>query len=248
MSIWSSSQTGTLTKETLEKYLKSDPNLNIDSEDSSGFTPLAYAVRGGNIGVVELLLKNGANVDKKIGEGTSPKDLRTPLYLAATALKNAARCVQLVLEKNPQTLDEPVPGPWKNHTPLMAAVTQPNPSAQVVKLLREQGASLDKKNSEGKSAEDLADELQPPRPDVKNALKVAPSQKRGGLSNYIQGWVFSVLKYFNIWTPLQAIFGSATKFFYRVSSPSGVAPGEVASMRNRSFVNRVNLGVVRRRT
>jgi flavodoxin len=227
MSIWNSAQTGTLTKEKLEEFLQKDPNLTIDSEDKSGFTPLGYALRGGNTKVVELLLKNGANVDKKIGETIKPQDLRTPLYLAATALKNAARCVQLVLEKTPQTLDEPVPGSWKDQTPLMAAVAQPNPNPQVIKLLREQGASTEKKNSDGKSAVEIAQALHPQRQDVKDALNVVPSKKRGGLSNYIQGWVFSVLKYFNIWTPLDKIFGAASKYFYKVTSPSGVDPGLV---------------------
>ncbi|KAJ4347795.1 uncharacterized protein N0V89_009165 [Didymosphaeria variabile] len=225
MSIWSSAQTGILTKEKIEEYLQKDSTLTIDSEDKSGLTPLAYALQGGNTKIVELLLKNGAKVDKKIGETIKPQDLRTPLYLAATARKDPARCVQLVLEKNPQTLDEPVPGSWKDQTPLMAAVAQPNPSAEVIKLLRTQGASLDKRNSEGKSAEDIAQALHPQRQDIKDALKVVPSKQRGGLSNYIQGWVFSVLKYFNIWTPLNKIFGSSARYFYRLTSPTGVTPG-----------------------
>lgn len=227
MSIWSSAQINTLTKETLSEYLQKDQNLTIDSEDKAGFTPLGYALQAGNTKIVELLLKNGADVDKKIGESIKPQDLRTSVYLAATARKNAARCVQLILEKNPQTIDTPVPGSWKDQTPLMAAVAQPNPSPQVIKLLCEQGASADKKNSEGKSANGIAKALHPQRQDVKDALEVVPSKKRGGLSNYIYGWVFSVLKYFNIWTPLNKIFGSATRHFYRVTSPTGVAPGLV---------------------
>lgn len=230
MSIWSRAQTGTLTKEAIEEWFQKNPNLNIDSEDKAGFTPLAYALQGGNVKVVELLLKNGANVDKKIGENIQPPDLRTPLFLAATARKNAAKCVELILEKTPRTLDEPVPGSWKDQTPLMAAVALPNPSPEVIKLLREEGASTEKKNSEGKSAINIAEALHPKRQDVKDALKIAPSKKRGGLSNYIQGWVFSVLKYFNIWTPLNKIFGSATKYFYRVTSPTGVAPGLVCKL------------------
>jgi hypothetical protein len=109
----------------------------------------------------------------------------------------------------------------------MAAVAQPNPNPQVIKLLREQGASTEKKNSDGKSAVEIAQALHPQRQDVKDALNVVPSKKRGGLSNYIQGWVFSVLKYFNIWTPLDKIFGAASKYFYKVTSPSGVDPGLV---------------------
>jgi hypothetical protein len=221
MSLWNSAQSGTLTKEQLQDYLQKDPNLTIDSKDGSGFTPLAYALRAGHTKVVELLLKNGANVDEKNG------DLRTPLYIAATAQKNAARCVQLILDKTPQTLDEPVAGSWKGQTPLMAAVAQPNPNPQVIKLLREQGASTDKKNADGKSAIEIAEALHPQRQDVKDALKVVPSKKRGGLSNYIQGWVFSVLQYFGIWAPLDKIFGAASKYFYRVTSPGGVDPGLV---------------------
>jgi ankyrin repeat protein len=64
-------------------------------------------------------------------------------------------------DKTAQTLEEPVAGSWTDQTPLIAAVAQPNPNPQIIRLLREQGASTDKKNADGKSAIEIAEALHP---------------------------------------------------------------------------------------
>ncbi|KAI0599009.1 ankyrin repeat protein [Biscogniauxia sp. FL1348] len=223
MAFWLDAQTGDLTKDKLEAYLKADPNITIDSEDRSGLTPLAYAILSGHSKVVKLLLDNGASPDKKIGDKNKPKDGRTPIYLAATANSQRARNVQLLLEKNPASFDEAI-STRGGRTPLMAAVSQTK-DPQVVKLLVQSGASLEKKDSKGQTAVDLADQLQPARPDIKDALQITPTRGRGGLDTFIQ-WVLAVLSFFNIWGPLSVIFDAAIRLFYKVASPVGVPPGE----------------------
>ncbi|KAI1496869.1 ankyrin repeat protein [Biscogniauxia marginata] len=223
MSLWLDAQAGTLTKDKLEDYFKADPNISIDSEDGSGLTPLAYAIQAGNPKTVKLLLDNGASPDTKIGVTRGPKDGRTPMYLAATAKRQRARIVQLLFEKNPTSFDEAIPT-QEGRTPLMAAVSLTK-DPQVVELLVQSGASLETKNSKGQTASDLADQLQPARPDIKNALQTTPNKGRGGLATFIQ-WVLTVLAFFNIWGPLSAIFDAASRLFYKIASPAGVPPGE----------------------
>ncbi|KAI1631601.1 hypothetical protein F4809DRAFT_657658 [Biscogniauxia mediterranea] len=223
MAFWLDAQTGELTKEKLEAHLKADPNLTVDSEDSSGLTPLAYAILSGNSKVVKLLLDNGASPDKKIGDKRGPKDGRTPMYLAATANSQRARNVQLLLDKNPTSFDEAIPTRG-GRTPLMAAISQTK-DPQVVKLLVQSGASPEKKDSKGQTALDLAGQLRPARSDIKKALQITPIKGRGGLDTFIQ-WVLAVLSFFNIWGPLSAIFDAAIRLFYKVASPVGVPPGE----------------------
>jgi ankyrin repeat protein len=171
MSLWNFAQSGTLTKELVQDHLQKDFNLTVDSKDGSGFTPLAYALWAGHTNIVELLLKNGASVDEKNG------DLKTPLYIAVTAQRNEARRVQLIVDKTAQTLEEPVTGSWTDQTPLMAAVAQPNPNPQVIRLLRERGASTGKKNTDGKSAIEITEALHPQRRDDNSRLRS---------SNYVQ--------------------------------------------------------------
>jgi len=60
-----------ILKFALEELLM-NPNL----QDKQGQSALHYAVRGGNLLIVKLLLKNGANINLQDYEGT------TPLYLA----------------------------------------------------------------------------------------------------------------------------------------------------------------------
>jgi uncharacterized protein len=174
-SIWVAVQSGKLTKGLLLDYLEQDPGL-LDREDKSGITLLGYALLCGKSSVVKLLLDNRADPDKKMGETTTFLDRRTPMYLAAIAKPPKPRMIQLLLAKRPESFDEPIPI-YKNETPLMAAIARTK-DPETVKLLVEAGASLEAKNADSKTAQDLADQLSDQsKKKIKDALE--PTLKKG---------------------------------------------------------------------
>ncbi|KAI1155492.1 hypothetical protein F4825DRAFT_40046 [Nemania diffusa] len=196
------------------------PNLLNAQDPKSGLTPLAKALLAGNATTVKLLLDNQASPDAKTADG------RTPMYLAADAPRERRRMIQLLLDKNPATFDEPGPNSVQNNTPLMAAVKRDDPEA--VKLLVERGASKEKKNSAGKTARDLVDESKPNSANVKKALDIVPSKGVGGLMTYILSWVLPVLAYFKRFGPLADIFNAASRAYFGIADP-GPLPGEDVS-------------------
>ncbi|KAI1120168.1 hypothetical protein F5Y10DRAFT_137757 [Nemania abortiva] len=204
----------------LRAYVEKDPDIVNKPDPKSGLTPLAKAILSGNAKTVALLLDNGASPDKKTQDG------RTPMYLAADAPRERRRMIQLLLDKNPATFDEEGPDFVQNNTPLMAAVKRDDPEA--VKLLVERGASKEKKNSAGKTANDLVNESKPNSAKVKDALKIVPSKGVGGLMTYIKSWVLPVLAYFNIFGPLADIFNAASRTYLGIADP-GPLPGEDVS-------------------
>lgn len=58
-----------------------DRRANASAPDTSGDTPLHWAVREGNIRSVELLVRAGADVDAKNAEGDTAADLCEPISL-----------------------------------------------------------------------------------------------------------------------------------------------------------------------
>ncbi|KAI0099183.1 hypothetical protein GGR51DRAFT_565000 [Nemania sp. FL0031] len=209
-----------LDTKKLEAYLQKDPDIINKQDPKSGLTPLAKALLSGNAKTVALLLQNQADPDKKT------KDGRTPMYLAADAPRERRRMIQLLLDKNPSTFDDEGPDFVQNNTPLMAAVKRDDPEA--VKLLVERGASKEKRNSAGKTPNDLVDESKPNSAKVKEALKIVPSKGVGGLMTYIKSWVLPVLAYFNIFGPLADIFNAASRTYLGIADP-GPLPGEDVS-------------------
>ncbi|KAI8627918.1 hypothetical protein F5Y19DRAFT_440392 [Xylariaceae sp. FL1651] len=205
-----------LTAEKLAEYLRGNPGVINEIEPRSGLTPLAKALRSGNATTVQLLLNNGADPDKKTQDG------RTPMYMAASASRQRARMIQLLLAKNPATFDEAGPDSVRNETPLMEAVRKGDAAA--VKLLVEQGASKTKVNSNGQTARDIAGASGTPKPEIEKALNIVASKGSGGLMTYIKDWVIKVLAYFNIWRPLSDIFDAASRAFYGIPAP-GPIPG-----------------------
>jgi ankyrin repeat protein len=148
-SIWEDARTGKLTEKRLLDHMMEDPE-SLDGPDTTGTTPLGHALKASKASMVELLMKNTADPDT-LSEGL------TPTYLAVIAPDNSERLLQLLLGRNPKTLDAPVPLK-KNEAPLMAAITVAR-NPRLVKQLVEAGASLDKTNGDGKSARRLVDLL-----------------------------------------------------------------------------------------
>ncbi|KAM3964878.1 ankyrin repeat domain-containing protein 39 [Aphomia sociella] len=54
----------------------------VNAADNSGYTPLHYAARTGNIDICKILLQNGANINTQTKSGVA-----TPLHKAASAGK-----------------------------------------------------------------------------------------------------------------------------------------------------------------
>lgn len=204
----------------LQAYRNGNPGIIDAVEPKSGLTPLAKALLSGNATTVKLLLDNGASPDKKTADG------RVPMYLAADAPRERRRMIQLLLDKNPATFDDEGPDFVQKNTPLMAAVKRDDPEA--VKLLVERGASKEKKNSAGKTANDLVNESKPNATNVKKALAIVPSKGVGGLMTYIKSWVLPVLAYFGLFGPLANIFDAASRAFFGLATP-GPLPDEVST-------------------
>ncbi|KAI3334058.1 hypothetical protein F4824DRAFT_469660 [Ustulina deusta] len=204
----------------LQAFLNENPDALNAQEPKSGLTPLAKALLAGSATTVKLLLDNGARADAKTRDG------RTPMYLAADAPRERRRLIQLLLDKNPATFDDAGPDFVQNNTPLMAAVKRDDPEA--VKLLVERGASKEKKNAAGKTANDLVDESKPNSAKVKEALAIVPSKGVGGLMTYILAWVLPVLAFFKRFGPLADIFDAASRAFFGLTE-LGPLPGEDVS-------------------
>ncbi|KAI1121979.1 hypothetical protein F5Y10DRAFT_83801 [Nemania abortiva] len=200
----------TLTAAKIAEYAKSNKDIVNELDPQTGLTPLAVAIRAGNATTVKLLLEEHADPDKKTRDGL------VPMYMAANAASSGqrARMVQLLLEKYPRTFDEAGPDFVRNETPLMAAVRKKD--ARVIKLLVEQGASKTKRNADGKTAQEMADDFTPAGLDVAKALQIAATKGRGGVATYVDDWVLEVLAHFNIWSPLGEIFDSASRSYYDI--------------------------------
>ncbi|KAL3462469.1 hypothetical protein BJX64DRAFT_140438 [Aspergillus heterothallicus] len=210
MTLHGDSQNGTLTRASLQKYLAL---VEIDAEDSNGFTPLALAVKNGYPSVVKLLLQNGAQAGKPVRDG------RTPLYLAANAKQNRPRVVQLLLDADPKPQVDATSPDWNNETPLMVAITQGR-DPEVVKLLTEAGASLTKTNDRGETATALAD--QTTNPAIKNAIN--PKAQQGGigsaLAQLLVSAVMFALAYADKWPGVKDIIQNVIRSAYNQSNPT----------------------------
>ncbi|KAI0870919.1 hypothetical protein GGS24DRAFT_85898 [Hypoxylon argillaceum] len=234
----------TLTIDRLNQYSKGNSGIINDLDPRTGLTPLAVAIRAGNASTVKLLLDNGADPDKKTRDGL------VPMYLAASAASTGQRprMVQLLLEKYPKTFDEAGPAAVRNETPLMAAVRKKD--ARVIKLLVEQGASKTKRNADGKTAREMADEFTPAGLDVAKALQIAASKGRGGVTTYVDEWVLEVLAHFNVWSPLGDIVDAASRSYYDIALfaplPEDVAEPQTAEDFKKNIDNAIKRGGLER--
>ena len=119
-----------------------DPN----ALDSSGLSPLHWAIRDNQRQIAEILLENGAAVNQRTGsaDGTS----YTPLHFAA--FEGNSALVQLLLDNGAELSARSASG----NTPLHVAATQNH--VNIVSLLLERGASPRTRNNRGLRAADVA--------------------------------------------------------------------------------------------
>ncbi|KAK0637534.1 Ankyrin repeat-containing protein [Lasiodiplodia hormozganensis] len=153
MGIHEDARNGTLMEAVLDDYVKRDPNLLDERDPETGLTPLAAATMKGHVKEVEQLLRKCARAD------ATSKNGETPLLTATrNPIMNRPRIIQLLLRKTPPCFVDATCGDADNNTPLMFAIKQND--LESIRLLRNAGASLTRRNDDGLSAKDLVDSIE----------------------------------------------------------------------------------------
>lgn len=115
-----------------------DAGVPVDEGDNEGDTPLFYAIERRNVEFVSLLIKRGADVNKK-----SKDHEITPLYLAAQI--NDVSLVNLLLS-NGADVNAKIKSGW---TALHGACS--DNSHQIIGILLKRGADINAENEDGRT-------------------------------------------------------------------------------------------------
>lgn len=125
----------------MKQFLKE--GADIEAEDKHGFTPLALAAFAGKVDTVKLLIEKGANLEAK-DNGSN-----TPLHLAAVAGDEEVAKILIESKANLEAKD------YKDQTPLFFAATNSRRPEVLIFLLK-QGADIEVRDRQGKTALDIA--------------------------------------------------------------------------------------------
>lgn len=124
--------------EKVELLIKANTNL-VNIADNSTMSPIHHAAENGNLGIVELLEKHGADLNSKTDKGW------TPLHFAV--VRGRTNIVQYLISRKVDVNQQTTAG----ITPLMlAAGIAYNP--EIVKLLIQAGANVNLKDQFGNTA------------------------------------------------------------------------------------------------
>lgn len=174
--IHSEALNGTLNKTRIRNYRATHgAAFDIDEVDVRGRTALANAALKGHVGVVEALVLEGADVNK------CAKGHRSPLWYATSGTmphRNRMDIVRFLL-KNEAEIDEQSDD---GNTPLMNVIVEFK-DPKVISLLRDEGASLQIQNKDGKTAQDLGEKTKDPH--VIEALR-HKSERGALLGDFVQ--------------------------------------------------------------
>ncbi|KAK6495262.1 hypothetical protein TWF481_003290 [Arthrobotrys musiformis] len=145
--IWQEALNGKLTEISLKEHMKAGEDIN-GRATARCLTPLMGAILKGHDKVVEVLLENEAKVDIRA------EDDSTALWLAtSTSTKNSSSIVEQLLRRRPNLNVTPSRG--TGNTPLMQAIVQLK-NERIVSRLVDEGADLEMRNGEKKTAKELA--------------------------------------------------------------------------------------------
>ena len=126
----------------VERLIEEHPEY-INKANNDGITPIFMAASAGHCPEIELLINAGADMNKHSKNGV------TPLLMAI--YNNHLPAIELLIRRGVD-----VNKPRDNgETPLMFLVSRPN-NIEKIKLLLEGGANIDQRDSEGRTAFDLA--------------------------------------------------------------------------------------------
>lgn len=164
----------TLLQNGASLNIRDNPRTSIDS--TAGYTPLHAAAWNGNLSVIPVLLRHGADVrareEKYHGTPAGWADyaghkeardliLRGPIDIIEAIQYGLIGRVQAVLEEDPDSLNRPFRDyglfPWDAeawHTPLAYAVTRGR--EEIVRLLIERGADATLRSPEGDTLSEIA--------------------------------------------------------------------------------------------
>lgn len=129
-------------KDTVEEFLAQD--IQVNSKDKFGLTPLHYAAMYGQKEIAELLIAQAADVNTKNNGGG------TPLGSAAMGIGQNREVAELLIANGADVNTENFQG----QTPLHQAVMAGQPT--IVRLLLSEGANPKAKDNDGKTPLDRA--------------------------------------------------------------------------------------------
>lgn len=125
-----------------------DPNAECDI----AYTPLSHAIRTASLEIIHLLLRRGGDVQKG-------QLMHQAIYRESNNLEVAQLLIDSGAPFDYLLYEDHVPSqskfPFMIETPLHTAVTFHRP--EIVTLLLEQGASIETRNSQGKTVMEYAD-------------------------------------------------------------------------------------------
>jgi ankyrin repeat protein len=122
---------------------------DVDVANKYGFTPLHEAARSGDIKVVEVLIKAGANVNSKCVRRSF-----TPLHAAAYSGKS--RAVEVLIKNG---ADINAKSGVIGNTPFHLAAASGTKAVEVCRVFLDNGAMIDTKNNDQFSPLDIAKDL-----------------------------------------------------------------------------------------
>ncbi|KAH8704542.1 hypothetical protein GQ44DRAFT_692383 [Phaeosphaeriaceae sp. PMI808] len=146
-SIHELAESGTLTKDELRRQVASRSGI-INEPNSSGVPPLTLAAVRGHLSTVNLLLREGADVNQK------DRNHCTALNIVAQHVRDNQAAIIRALIRHGADVDATCPE-LKNNTPLMTVIIQTGDLDSITELVNA-NASLTAENTLGQTAEDLA--------------------------------------------------------------------------------------------
>ncbi|KAI0179868.1 hypothetical protein GGR52DRAFT_216129 [Hypoxylon sp. FL1284] len=199
MSFYAEAAAGTLTSESLNRYLKVhdiDEPSKENGNGTVGITPLALVARNGHFDVAKLLLDQGAKVDALSSLH------RTPLWFVTARGRdqNRAEVVKLLLEHGADARYS-VKELHNGSSPLENELKQLK-DREVVQLLVQYGGKTE-------AATKLAAEIDDP--EINDAMKA--TQERSKFRNAIVDLITALISFIIAWANSPVFTGVANKVF-----------------------------------